>query len=548
MIAAWTGRNVRDAEQPLLDAGQGDILISRAAHGLALHCVRVLRSRCGVPGASVVVLAGSGHNGADAIWAATALRRRGVAVQVVLTGATAHQGAYQAGRAAGVRYNELDQMSLDDAVALCLGAEMIVDGIVGTGANGGLRCAARELVAVLNEHFAAAGRRHNTPVVVAVDIASGVDTNTGICAQPVLAAEHTVSFGGAKVGHVLPPGCHATGTLTCVDIGIEHNLPVPPVIVVEPADLARLWPCPDPHDHKYTRGVLGVIAGSRQYPGAALLCVRSAVAAGVGMVRFVGEPGIGAMVTAAVPDAVSSDLQPGMLRVNSWVAGPGAVGQIQQERIHEVIDLGHPAVLDAAACEVVGQVLGQRRLEPHHILTPHVGELLQLLRWSHAWGLVDELPSREDVEQNPLLWVRRTACATGATVVLKGSVTICASPSGPACVVRHGSSWLAAAGSGDCLAGMMGALMAHVQARPEVFARNLTRWVGDASLSQHIRDQLAAQLTGEAYWALVAAVGAGMHASASRVNEGPQGCSPEHIRAAVAAAGRTPRDDTTGRP
>ncbi|NKE09570.1 MULTISPECIES: NAD(P)H-hydrate epimerase [Kocuria] len=534
MIAAWTGQQIRDAERPFLEDGDGPALMGRAAHALALECVRVLRAGVGVMGARVVALVGTGNNGGDALWAAAHLRRRGTTVHVITTGDALHPQGGQAARAAGARFDSLNHLGVAEAAQLCREADLVLDAVLGTGARGGLRGEFQELVSDLLDLRASAPAGQG-PTVVAVDVVSGVEADTAHAPGTVLNADHTVTFGGAKVAHVVPPGSQLSGHVTVVPIGIEDVLPAPQVVQIEPEDIQAFWPRPVAGDHKYTRGVLGVVAGSRQYPGAALLCTRSAVAAGVGMVRYLGDAETCTLVTLTSPEVVSSGDDPGDVHVQAWVAGPGAVDQEQSARIRAVLEQDEPAVLDAGAFEPVGQLLGDRSLGPRHILTPHAGELEQLLTWCQAWGRTESAPTRGQIEAAPLTWVREAARATGATVLLKGAVTVVAAPgAGPVFTVSHGSSWLSTAGSGDCLAGIVGTLLAHVQGRPEGFQAAVQAWVTASPLPDGARGQLLEQLQPENLWALVAAVGAGLHASASVVaGHGPQPCLPEHIRAVL---------------
>lgn len=531
MIPAWSGQQIRDAERPFLDAGDGPLLMARAAHALALECVRALRTGSGVMGAQVVALVGTGNNGADALWAAAHLRRRGTTVHVITTGEAVHPEGAAAARAAGARFASLGELGVPAATQMCREADLVLDGVLGTGARGGLRGEFQDLVNSLHQHGAAAPSEQG-PTVVAVDVVSGVEADSAKAPGAVLRADRTVTFGGAKVAHVVPPGSQLSGQVTAVSIGIEDALPEPQVVQLEPQDIQYLWPRPVASDHKYTRGVLGVVAGSRQYPGAALLCTRSAVAAGVGMVRYLGDEQTRMLVTLTSPEVVTSAADPGDVHVQAWVAGPGAVDQEQMARIRAVLEQEEPAVLDAGAFEPVGQLLGDRSLEPHHILTPHAGELEQVLTWCRAWGRTESAPTREEIESDPLTWAREAARATGATVLLKGAVTVVAGAGGgPVFVIEHGSPWLSTAGSGDCLAGIVGTVLAHVQGRPEGFDAALQQWIAASPLPERARARLLKQLEGGARWALVAAVGAGLHASASVVaGEGPQPCLPEHIR------------------
>ncbi|KAA9395163.1 bifunctional ADP-dependent NAD(P)H-hydrate dehydratase/NAD(P)H-hydrate epimerase [Kocuria coralli] len=545
MIPAWTGQAVRDAERPFLDAGEGPALMRWAAHGLALECVSVLRrARGSVAGAKVVVLAGSGNNGGDALWAAADLRRRGAGVEVISTGGRLHEPGADAVRAAGGRCAALPDMGIGTAARMCLAADLLLDGVLGTGAEGGLRGPVGELVERVNQGLPERSRRTSRrPQVVAVDLPSGVEADTGRSPGEVLGAVSTVTFGGTKAAHVLPPGRWLSGTVSNVAIGIEGGLPVPAVVELEDRDLDLLWPRPTPADHKYTRGVVGVVAGSPRYPGAALLCTRSAVAAGAGMVRYLGDENTRSLVTLSNPEVVSSDEDPVDVHVQAWVAGPGAVDDDQRRRIDQVLASEEPAVLDAGAIAAVGQLLGERRLDARQVLTPHAGELVELLTWCHAWGLIERAPSREEVEGDPAGWAGTAATATGATVLLKGAVTVVAAPSGgPVVAVANGSPWLASAGSGDCLAGLAGTLLAHVAGRPDRFDRQVQDWLEAAPLEGGALEGFRDHVSGDGRWALAAALAAVLHGRASTAGgEGPAPCRPEYIRAALTSGNPHPR-------
>ncbi|MFW6188375.1 MAG: NAD(P)H-hydrate epimerase, partial [Actinomycetota bacterium] len=205
MIAAWTGAQVRAAEEPFLERGEGNALMRRAAHGLALECARRLgQGRGRVGGARVVVLAGTGNNGGDGLWAGAELARRGASVLAVAVGDRLHPGGADALAAAGDRVLRPgdDAALVDRAVAAVLAADLVLDAVLGTGARGGLRGTAERIVRTVLEQWPAAG----APVVVACDIPSGVCPDTGAVSGPVLPADVTVAFAGAKAGQLLLPG------------------------------------------------------------------------------------------------------------------------------------------------------------------------------------------------------------------------------------------------------------------------------------------------------------------------------------------------------
>ena len=537
MIDGFSGAAVRAAEQPLLDEGWGDELMRRAALGLARECEQQLRGhtrRGTLPGSRVVVLVGTGNNGGDGLWAGTFLRRRGVSVVAVLTGSRAHEAAVAAftraggvvmrlvgddpqGRAESTGGTEAaDPLHVTEAAALLHSVDLVLDAVLGTGASGGLRGPVADLVRAFEEQRDADARgERNGPRVVACDIVSGVSADTGEAPEPVLGADATVTFGGAKTGHVVSPGEQAAGSLTVVPIGIEDQLGSAAVHRLEARDVLAAWPRPGATDTKYTRGVLGVVAGAPSYPGAAIMCTQAAVNAGAGMVRFLGDSTARAMVLARSPEVVCSDDQPWDVHVQAWLAGPGVVGdEAQAARVEAVIEAAEPAVLDAGALDAAARSVADARLGPHKILTPHAGELSQIFEWLHGFGLCESGVERTAIEANPLRWAREAARLTGATVLLKGATTVIASPVGATgspedseclCLSVGGASpWLATAGSGDTLAGILGTVLAHVAEHPDALA-GLGPWA-----------------CGDGRWATAAALGAGLHALASRAHgEGP---------------------------
>jgi len=431
MIRAYDVAAVRAAEQSAMAGLPDGALMQRAAAGLSAAVLRVLAD-AGRPayGARVVLLVGPGDNGGDALWAGARLARRGARVDALLVAERAHQGGLGALRAAGGRVHPAGDRGV-------LGkADVVVDGLLGIGGRAGLTGVAESLVRALPR---------SVPVV-AVDLPSGVDPDTGELAGTHVSAAHTVTFGAVKSALLLPPAAHAAGRVELVDIGLAQ-LPNPTLERFERDDLAALWPVPGPADDKYRRGVLGVVAGGPTYTGAAVLCTGAAVRVGAGMVRYVGPAAASDLVRSRWPEVVT-----GEGRVQAWVLGPGLdpddnVGQRVAAERALATDL--PCVVDAGALSL----LPARRAAPT-LLTPHAGELAELLQ---SWG---EDVQRADVEAAPLRQARRAAELTGATVLLKGAVTLVVSPSGPVRSQAGGPHWLATAGSGDVLAGIAGALLA----------------------------------------------------------------------------------------
>lgn len=260
---------------------------------------------------------------------------------------------------------------------------------------------------------------------------------------------------------------------------------------------------PTSASHKYTRGVLGLLTGSDTYPGAALMSARAAVNTGVGMVRFAGTSSLNFQVQLTVPEAVCSVGEIDKLHVDAWALGSGIAGEAREAEALAVLAGGQPAVIDAGAISLAARLVADGvKLQAHHILTPHAGELADALTWIFALApsalhAVDpeltEPPSREQVEADPYRFARLLAQTTGATVLLKGGVTILAAPTGELFQVTSENHWLATAGSGDTLTGILGALLARYQAEefnPGLLSTDYARLAG-AAIQIH---QLAAGL------------------------------------------------------
>jgi ADP-dependent NAD(P)H-hydrate dehydratase / NAD(P)H-hydrate epimerase len=413
MRAAHTVEQVRTAEAALMARLPAGTLMQRAAAGLAYAVLDLLG---GGYGARVLLLVGSGDNGGDAMYAGALLARHGAAVQALLLAPDkAHVAGLAALRAAGGR-----TVGSVDAAAR---PAVVVDGIVGIGGRGGLRPAAAAVVAALE----------GIPMV-AVDVPSGVDVDTGRIDGPHVDATLTVTFGTHKLAHLVDPAALACGVVHLVDIGLD--LPEAAVTALQEQDVARLLPRPRPLGQKYTRGVVGVRAGSEEYGGAAVLCVSGASCGLAGMVRYDGPAA--ALVRQTHPEVVV-----GAGRVQAWVVGSGG-GSTAHKALSSSLDDDVPVLVDADGLAEVTGPLGVPTL-----LTPHAGELARMLD-------VD----REQVEAEGLAHARQAAERFDAVVLLKGRHTLVAAPDGRVRVNTTGTGWLATAGAGDVLAGLCGALLA----------------------------------------------------------------------------------------
>lgn len=319
---------IRAAEAELMAQLPDGALMQRAATGLATTTARLIQDTFGrLPGVRLAVVAGSGNNGGDALFAAAQLARRGVQVDVIATSDTLHAEGL---RAAGGRVRQPRR------------ADVVLDAVVGIGGSGPLRPNAAAIRDVIDAEL-----------TIAVDLPSGLQPDTGDVPGEVWRADHTVTFGTLKPGVVLRPD--VCGQVHLVDIGL--TLPPATASVVERDDAAGFVPRPGFDDNKYTRGVVSVQAGSQEYPGAGHLCVMGARHSGAGMVR---SP------VGGYPDVVAA-----AGRTDAYVVGPGLADETRlAQAVNEALASGRPTVLDAEALRHVtaGPV----------VITPHTGEFARL--------------------------------------------------------------------------------------------------------------------------------------------------------------------------
>jgi hydroxyethylthiazole kinase-like uncharacterized protein yjeF len=416
---------VREAEEALMARLPEGALMQRAATALATQCAGVLGK---VYGSRVVLLVGGGNNGGDALYAGAWLARRGARVTALLIDPDrAHAGGLVALDAAGGRSALADP-------SLVPGADLVVDGITGLGGHPGLRGLAKDMVAAVDS------------VVVSVDLPSGVHADTGAADDTAVRADLTVTFGALKTGLLVGPGADLAGEVRLIDIGLGPDLPEARARVLEAGDVAAVLPQPGADDDKYTRGVVGVVAGSPEYRGAGVLATGAALVGGAGMVRYLGRAP--EQIRDRYPEVVVHDAsRPREVRVQAWVVGPGlGTDNVAQALVAEVLRSDLPVIVDADAITLVARAPGlvHGRRAPT-VLTPHDREFARLAGEPGA----DRLSA-----------VRRAAAEFGATVLLKGNATIVADPDGLAYLNPTGTPWLATAGSGDVLSGLIGSLLA----------------------------------------------------------------------------------------
>ncbi|MFD6277985.1 NAD(P)H-hydrate dehydratase [Streptomyces sp. NPDC060209] len=436
MRHAYSVETVRAAEKALMARLPEGALMQRAAAGLAVACGDLLRRNGRVYGSRVLLLVGSGDNGGDTLYAGARLARRGAGVRALLTAPDkVHRRALDALLAAG------GQVLGGPPLGAFGPVDLVVDGITGIGGRGGLRPEAAELV-----HAVTGG---HAPVL-AVDLPSGVEADTGQVLGEAVRADATVTFGTYKPGLLIDPAAEHAGALRLVDIGLAAELPARPDLeALQYADVAALLPVPGAESDKYRRGVVGVAAGSERYPGAAVLAVAGALRGGAGAVRYAG-PGADAVI-ARFPETLVHPGPPSKAgRVQAWVAGPGLGDSSAAARaVADVLAADVPVLVDADGLRLMDAGAVRARTAAT-VLTPHAGEAAALL------GV-----PREEVEAGRLAAVRELAARYDATVLLKGSTTLVAEPGdAPVRVNPTGTSWLATAGSGDVLSGLTGSLLA----------------------------------------------------------------------------------------
>lgn len=462
--STFTADQIRAAEAPLLAAqAHPDQLMQSAAHAVFEAAEAMLGGSAGSAGSAgrVLVLAGPGGNGGDALYAGAELALAGQGVDALLTAGHAQQRALAAFSNAGGQVLEtLPDSSAEYALA--------IDGITGIGGFGGLR-----------EELADVVRWLRRVRVLAVDVPSGVDADTGEAGELHITADATVTFGGWRRAHALAPEC---GVQLLANIGLPgrplhaellDTMPEwahdGPTLVLANRAVAdpQGWPdtlsplpaapvqdvTPGPADDKYSGGVVGIRAGSAGYPGAAVLTVSGAVMATPAMVRYAGPEADG--VVRVRPEVVVTRRLEDAGRVQAWVFGPGAgTGEEAARELAWALEQQVPLLIDADGLTLITQHEHLRQAvasrEEPTVLTPHDGEFSRL---REAAGVRKSTRFEETLE---------LAATLRATIVRKGRITLIAPEDDPNLIhaVDAGHSWAATPGSGDVLAGIMGAHVA----------------------------------------------------------------------------------------
>jgi NAD(P)H-hydrate epimerase len=451
-----TAAEMRALDRWTIDAGTpGHVLMERAGAG----ATRVLRDRLRAPHGGVVVLAGRGNNGGDGFVIARHLRKSRMPVEVWLAGRVEDVRGDAARMLAAWRKARGKILPLTDAAHVgaftrrLTKAAVVVDALFGTGLNAPVTGVAAAAIEAVNASGAP---------VLAVDVASGLSADTGRPLGVAIRATVTATFGFPKLGQVLFPGAEHTGLLAVVDIGIPDAAVAavrPQARLLEAEDVGRLLPPRRADAHKGTFGHVLVVAGSRGKSGAALLCAEAATRAGAGLVTLAVPAELQPVCEGHVREAMTDALpaEPGGISAlldgrSAVVCGPG-LGQSDWARrlVHEVIRRSDaPLVLDADGLNAVAGTSVLRERRPPTVVTPHPGEMARLLDTDTAHVQADRVDA-----------ARRYARESGAVVVLKGARTVIATPDGDVAISPTGNPGMATGGTGDVLAGVVGALLAQ---------------------------------------------------------------------------------------
>ena len=468
-MKAVTAEQMRRLEQGAVEAGVSlDELMENAgqvvAHEVVAHLGEALGSR-------VIVLVGPGNNGGDGLVAARRLAESGVAVQAfVVAGSGDPAGKRHAAESAGVRI----EMARDEAGIQALGdaaesVDVVIDAVLGTGAS-------RPIDDTLGRALAAV--RQAGTQVVAVDLPTGMNADTGQFDPNGLQADVTLALGYPKIGPIISAGQGHCGEMKVLYIGIPPGLdPNGEFEWLDVHAASTLLPQRPGDSHKGTFGHVLLVAGSPQYPGAALLATDAATRSGAGLVELATERSAHSLVVNAVPEAIHTPLPASVSgeldssasarevldRASSATAvliGPGFGTSVQKAMFTRMLAAQAsglpPLVIDADALNILaGTYRWWENLPETTVVTPHPGEMARLLGRSTA-----------DVQGDRLGAAKSAAERWGVNVVLKGAATLIVSPSGRVRVSPFVNPGLAKGGTGDVLAGLAAGLLAQMPDRP----------------------------------------------------------------------------------
>jgi hydroxyethylthiazole kinase-like uncharacterized protein yjeF len=422
----------------------------------------------------IVVVAGRGNNGGDGFVAAAELAARGREVSVILL---CERDSLQGDAALAARGWKYPVLPFNPHA---IGKPaLIIDALFGAGLNRAVKGDPREMIEAINA---------NGAPVLAVDLPSGINGTSGAVMDAAINALETVTFFRRKPAHLLMPGRKHCGRVRVADIGIDARVLEeirPQTWENVPQSWQGCFPVPDIDGHKYARGHAAVLSGELSSTGAARLAARGALRAGAGLVTVasprdalaVNAAALTAVMVRAVDTVVEFADMLNDRRLNSIVIGPGAgVSARTRDLVHTALSAKRGLVLDADALTSFAQA-PERLFEairatedPQVVLTPHEGEFPRLFSDSS-----NKYPNRSKLER-----VRAAAERSGAVVLLKGPDTVVAAPDGRASIASNAPPWLATAGAGDVLSGMIAGLLA--QGAPAFEAACIGVWMhGEAA-------------------------------------------------------------------
>lgn len=473
MLELLTVREMADADRTAIGTGIAGIRLMENAGSAVADAVWSRH----LPGKRVAVVAGPGNNGGDGFVAARRLAERGFDVRVLLFGAISQLK----GDAAEAARRWLGHVKFATPAEL-EGADIVIDAIFGAGLDRPVAGAALDMIMAVN-----ASRAH----IVAVDLPSGINGDDGAVMGAAVRAHETVTFFRRKPGHVLLPGRMHCGTIVVADIGIPESVLRsihPQIFLNEPPLWQTCFPVPRIDAHKYARGHAVVLSGALSAStGAARLAARGALRAGAGLVTIasprdaliVNASGSPSIMVRATDDAHELETLLEDRRLNAILLGPGAgAGKSLQEKVLCALSGKRAVVLDADALTTFERdpLILLAALKAHRpsaaVLTPHDGEFYRLFS-----TIGDICETQRKLERT-----RLAARETGAVVLLKGADTVVAAPDGRAAIAANAPAWLATAGSGDVLAGMITGLLA--QGMPGFEAACAAVWLHGEAASQ----------------------------------------------------------------
>lgn len=420
-----------------------------------------------------VVLVGAGNNGRDGAVAGRRLAARGWDVQIWYgSRCPLTDGEQRDMRAEGIGFARFDPAFAGDAPkflhAAVAAADYVIDGLLGVGSRGPLRPEYEAVARVVQSSRAQASCR-----VVAVDVPSGTDADSGAVPGWAITADTTVTFGAVKSGLLRFPAASFAGRLVVKPIGLPAGSMLRHAVhILEEATVRSVVPARRPDDHKYRRGRVLALAGSDQYVGAAGLCAAAAARAGAGLVGVVATEAVKRVLAARLPEATYPLTLDGQVADPAAVAallpdqqalliGPGLGRAESTDRLlrsvlvaNAALERPVPTIIDADALTLLaGWPEWWNRIGRGHVLTPHAGEMARLLSADPGLAVVED--------EAPWDTARRAAARWQQVVVLKGPFTSVGHPSGRAWVWPHANPALATAGTGDVLAGLCAGLLAQ---------------------------------------------------------------------------------------